>query len=354
MNKLGIALVIMVVCAGWSGMVPAVFGQVPEDVALDSVRTRSSIPSGEPAIDNWITFRINKLRDELQVGSKQADNAFSTAYLAQLRHEENSASFKMRFMERTNKRFAAEFKKEQGLEVAVGLTLARVLAEMNDVGAIPALSAGLEVAGQPAVRYTCVKAFEALMPEIEDDTVRSKAIIERLGQTGTHEHSGVVRKQIYKSLSRRGPNFNVATDAIFDIMEAQLRIRAQSAPAYDGAEEMVFGFLRNELSNVRDKNRLVAILGTHLRLDVERYLTKGISMEEKFLIELTIDAAESLLRRVAAPPAPVPNIRDAMSKIENQDLNMPLELNKWIGTAQTPGVLNKAPWNVPVNAPAPK
>jgi hypothetical protein len=41
-----------------------------------------------------------------------------------------------------------------------------------------------------------------------------------------------------------------------------------------------------------------------------------------------------------------------MSKGEDvRAIEMTIELNKWIGTEETPGVLNQTPWEVPIGAP---
>ena len=350
LNKRGIITVLL--CAAWAGTVPA-SAQSPEDVALDAVRTRSSVPPDEAAIDNWITYQIKKLREDLAVGSTQADDEFLQAYNTQCNHAENSASFKTRFGEQTSRRFAAEFEKGQGLEVKVGLVLARTLAGMNDLGSLGALSAGLTAKGQPGVRYTCAKVFSALRPGIQADAGQTARTIGLLRDAGALEQSGVVRVQIYDALFYRDTNLEAAVEAILDVVKGQLRMRGQGAPACDGAEQAAFNFLRTELNNIQDKGRLVAVLAAYLRSDTERYLTKGVSDEERYLIELTVDVAESLLARVVALTGPAPNIREAMKHVVDRDINMPLELNKWIGTAQTKGVLNGPPWNVTVGAPIP-
>ena len=350
MNKPGIVIVLLF--AALAGVVPA-SAQSPEDIALDAVRTRSSIPTGDPAIGNWIAYQIKKLREDLQVGSTQADDDFLHAYNTQYNHPENSASFKTRFVEQTGRRFATEFEKGQRLEVTVGMALARTLAAMKDLGTLGALSAGLTAMGQPAVRYTCANVFSELRPAIQGGAGQSARIIALLRDAGALEKSGVVLTQIYDALFYRAVNLEAAVEAILDVIKGQLRIREQGAPACDGAERVAFNFLRTELNNLQDKSRLVAVLAAYLRLDTERYRAEGVSDEEKYLIELTVDAAESLLVRVAAPARPVPNIREAMKHVVDRDINIPLELNKWVGTAQTKGVLNSPPWNVPVGAPIP-
>ncbi len=351
MNKRSILSVVSFVA--WLGGGPIAAAQVPEDNALDALRTRSSVPADDPAIETWITYRLKKLTDDLQVGSEEAAGGFLQAYRTQFNHTENSASFKAALLQQSNQRFAAEFEKGQGLPVAVGLTLARTLADLKDVGTIGGLTAGLQAKGQPAARYTCAKAFAALIPAIQADTTLTKTTIERLRDAGAQESNGLILKRIYEALSYREANLETAAGAMMEIIKGQLRRRAGGAPACDGAEETAFNFLRNEAGNLQAKPRLVVLLAADLRMDVERYLTPGVSEEEKYLIELTIDAAENLLQRVVAPPSPAPSVREVIKKTENRDLNLPLELNKWIGTEQNKGLLNGPPWNVPVGAPIP-
>lgn len=335
-------------------VVPPASAQTPQEVALDAVRTRSSIAPNDPVIDDWISYRLNKLMDDLQVEPKKAGDSFFQAFHDQYENEENSASFKMRFVEQTNRQFTAEFEKGRKLQATIGLTLARALAGINDPNTIPGLSAGLRAEGQPAVRYLCAKSFATLAHTIQNDQTRTREILELLRKAGGQEQNGVVLKAVYQAMFYRDANLDVAVEAILEVIKGQLRMREQGSPACDGAEEVAFNFLRSELNNVSAKNRLVAVLAAYLRLDVKRYLAGGISMEEKYRIELSIDAAERLLVGVVAPPAAsAPRIREAIKKAQDRDLNMPLELNKWIGTIQTTGMLNKPPWNVPIGAPIP-
>jgi len=346
-------ILIVVLSAVSFGVASPVSAQAPEQQALDALRTRSSIPPGNQTIDAWITYRLARLREDLSVGMKQADDEFLGAYQTQCNHPENSAAFKTRFIERTNQRFAAEFGKGRGLEVTVGLTIARAIAGIGDLTVLEGLSAGLKADGQPAARYVCAKTFATLIPAVQGDTAQARSIIDLLREAGVQESNGIVLARIYQALEYRGVNLKTAVEAILDVITAQLRMREAGAPACDGAEQAAFAFLRSELSNIQDKNRLVAVLGACLRLDVNRYLADGVTDDEKYFIELTVDAAEALLLRAVAPAAPVPNVREAMKNLQNQDLNAPLELNRWIGTTQTPGTLNTAPWNVPVGAPVP-
>ncbi len=350
MNQYYIVAVLLL--AVWFGIGPEAAAQAPEEVALDAVRTRSSIPPDDPAISNWITYRIETLTVEIQVGAKGADDNFLQAFRTQYNHPENSASFNERFVEQTTGRFAEEFNKGRGLQAPVGLTLARALNDMKDLRTFTALSAGLKSTGQPAIRYACAKTFAALIPTIQADTDQTSRTLEVLREAGSAERNGVVLKHIYKALFYRGANLEAAVQAMLEVVKAQLRIREKDAPACDGAEEVACEFLRSEMNNISDKSPLVAVLAAYLRLDVQRYSVEGVSDQEKYFIEFSIDAAEGLLVRLVTPPAPAPNIREAR-KNENRDINMPLELNRWIGTTQTKGMLNDPPWNVPVGAPIP-
>ncbi|MFH0982284.1 MAG: hypothetical protein V2A79_12175 [Planctomycetota bacterium] len=351
MNPCSIFVVVSITI--WLGLVSPTSAQAPEEVTLDAVRTRTTIQPDEPAIDAWITYRLKKLREDLQVSPSEADDALLQAYRTQYNHPENSASFKTRFLEQTSQRFAAEFEKGQGLEAAVGLALAQVLADLKELGAIPGLAAGLKATGQPGVRYTCAKTFAALIPTIQADKERTKTTIQLLREVGAREANGVVLARIYEALFYKDANLEPAVEAILEVIKGQLRMREQGSPAADGAEEVALKFLRDEANNLQAKNRLVAVLAAYLRLDVERYLTQGISADEQYHIEVTTDATENLLLRSAAP-SPAPNLREAMKKAENRDVTLPLELNKWIGTPQTKGVLNNPPWNVAVGAPIPE
>jgi hypothetical protein len=336
----------------WLASAPALLAQIPEDAALDALRTRSAVANDDPAMDAWITARLKKLTDDLQVGVEEAPTVFIQAYRTQLGNAENSTSFKVALLQQTSLRFAAEFEKGQGLQAAVGLALARTLADLKDVGTIGGLTAGLQAKAHPGVRYTCAKAFAALIPAIQADSALTKTTIERLRDAGSQETNGPALRRIYEAMFYKDANLETAATAMLDVLRAQLRLRAGAAPGYNGADEVAFNYFKNEATNTQSKKRLVALLAAHLRMDVERYLTQGISDDERYLLELTIDSAESLLQKLVNPGSTT-SIRDALKKAENRDLNLPLELNKWIGTEQTKGFLNGTDWNVPIGAPIP-
>ncbi|MCP4589332.1 MAG: hypothetical protein GY842_01175 [bacterium] len=347
------SLVSLMIVAASCGGLRSASAQAPEEVALDAVRTRSAVAQNDPAIDNWITLQLNRLRSAVQLADRKGDDAFIQAFGTQYNHAENSPAFKERFIERTDRRFAEEFSKGRGLEAVVGLALARVLGVLQHLGTTEALSAGMATPGQPAVRYVCAKTLAELRPEIEKDPGRTQAIIQRLRDWGAQEPNGVVLKQVYGALSYRGAHLEAANNAILDVIKGQLRLREQGAPACDGAEEAAYGFLQSELGNLQNTELLVAVLAAQLRMEVRRYLTKGLTEEERYLIELTIEAGEGLLARVVSSGVGGPKVREALKNAEDRDINLVLELNKWIGTEQTAGVLNAAPWNVLAGAPIP-
>ena len=69
------------------------------------------------------------------------------------------------------------------------------------------------------------------------------------------------------------------------------------------------------------------------------------------LLELRVFAAESLLESLVSPSANAAgHVSDSMQQ-GGGGASLRLELIKWIGSAQSPGLLNRSPWNVPREAP---
>lgn len=335
------------------GQAPPAGGGTPQDIAIDAVRTRSEIPENDPSIDGWITYRLEKLRAEVGIppqGSEPTPSEqFVNAFRTESAHAQNSNSFKQRLAEQTARRFASELQSNAELDPRVAEAFARALLAMENVAAMNGLVAGLRAKSYPAVRYLSAKALAALIPAIQADQGLTASTLQVLKSAGAEETSPAVLQQIYEAMYYR-ERLNVAVPAILDLMEAQLKLRA-NAPAGSAAEEPVIAFLKREIAGIQDRNRLVGILAAHLRLDVERYLSPNVSPAEKDDLERIIDAVEGLLAQIVSPTSPAPNVRDAMKKPENQNAAMPVELAKWIGSEQSRGVLNDPPWNVPVGAP---
>lgn len=324
------------------------------DQALDELRTR--IPAGsddDQIIDAWIAQEKGTLLAATE--DAQAATSFRGRFRSQIANTANTPEFTTRFVERTAAAFKEPLAACGDLSPFVAWAMAWVLTDSDSVAALDGLSAGLSCPDRVDVRYVCAKGFARLRPKISVDRVLTERTIAELTKAGQAEANGVVAAAIYEALQYADPDHRQeGLDAMLDVLTARLKKRRTPVPLCDGGELGLLEFLRqSRVPSQSFGERLVPQLAVMLRLDVQRFTQDGVPEEEQMRLAESIDGCEELLVSIVAPSADAaPSVRDALRKSgEEQKIEMQIELNEWIGTEQTPGLLNAAPWKVPVGAP---
>jgi hypothetical protein len=317
---------------------------------------RKRVPAGgddDRIIDAWIAEELAAL--SAAPDDPQAARDFRARFHAQMTNPANTPEFTTRLVERTAAAFKGPLAACGDLSASAAWAMAWVLTDSDSVAALDALSAGLRCRDRVDVRYVCAKGFAKLRPKISVDRVLTERTIGELTRAGEAEANGVVAGAIYEALYYNDPDHRQqGFDAMLDVLAARLKKRRTPVPICDGGELKLLEFLRESLPRAQSfRERLVPELAVMLRLDVERFAQDDVPEDEQMRLAESIDACEALLVSVVSPPAgSEPGVREAMRKSgEEQKLEMKLELNRWIGTEQTPGILNGAPWKVPVGAP---
>ena len=325
----------------------------PEDQAMDTLRTRAPTSLDDPVIDNWITAELAKLTEAASdpLEGPEAATRLVDRCQRQYRNEKNSSEFKKRLAERMATRFQAEFDKGENLKPVAARALAETLYNLNTVSVQEGLLAGLSFPDQ-VVRYLAAKSLASIKTDITADDRLTAVIFETIARRCRHEINGVVASAVYQALSYQDhPAESVA--AILNVLDGRLDWLRNSQAELDRAELSAVGFLQSlTLTGESDKANVVRRLAVLLRIHVQRFGQEDLSDREKAAIAETIFEAESLLEKLVAPSGRAPNIRDKMQRDEpGAALNMEIELNQWIGTEQTEGLLRGLPWDVPRGAP---
>jgi hypothetical protein len=322
--------------------------------ALDELRGR--VPAGaddDRIIDAWISEELAAL--SAAADDPQAARDFRARFQSQITNAANTPEFTTRLVERTAEAFKGPLAACGDLSASAAWAMAWVLTDSDSVAALDGLSAGLGCSDRVDVRYVCAKGFARLRPKIGVDRVLTERTISELTKTGQAEANGVVAGAIYEALHYTDPDHRQqGLNAMLDVLEARLKKRRTPVPICDGGELKLLEFLRESPPTAQSvRERLVPQLAVMLRLDVERFAQDGVPEDEQVRLAESIDACEALLVSIVSPPAASePSVREAMRKSgEEQKLEMKLALNEWIGTEQTPGILNATPWKVPVGAP---
>lgn len=319
--------------------------------ALDELRGRP--PAGEKddrVLDAWIQEELARL-DEDPTDLERA-KAFQRRCIAQIANAGNAPEFVARLADRVGALFAPRLADCDKLAPPAARAMAVVLRQFDRAGVIDALEVGLKCESRQDVRYLCAQGFARLRTNIAVNPVLMERALRILRTAGQAETSGMVVSQIYDALSfQSGDRLSDAMEAMLDVLEARIEKR-RAASVCDGGELTFLGFVTaNRPPNRALTDRLVPLLAVQLRLDVSRLEEENVDEYEKARLLASIDAGEALLTDLASPSAP-PNVRSALRKGDDvRMLEAKIELNKWIGTPNAPGVLNAQPWNVPVGAP---
>ncbi|MCP4251129.1 MAG: hypothetical protein GY778_29175 [bacterium] len=337
----------------------------PPTDPLDTIRGRSTFTAADDqAVDDWLTARIDELetaadawqvaRDDLDADLDEATDLLNTArsglldaFRSQLQHADNTPAFVGRFAERSAQVMAARLG-DGSPPATVAWCLPRVLVDMNRIETRSALIAGLGHA-TAAVRGMSAIGLARLRPQIAPDAAMARATIGALQSAAVTEANSVALAAMYEAAgySDRPQESLSAYDAIFGA-RIDKRKNRQLIIA-DRAELAAFSYLKSIRRNVPEpaKAPLVRSLAAFLTLDVGRY--PDAPAPEKTNVHERIEGAESLLETLVGAGSGGGNVRRALrGGGPAADIDMKLELLKWVGSEAEPGVLNAAPWRVPV------
>ncbi len=326
-------------------------GSTEADKAVDELRGRAPVGEEDDRIlDAWIQQELSRL-DEDPTNAERA-NAFRTRFVAQITHSSNSPEFVARLADRVGLLFTPRLAECDKLAPPVARALAGVLRQFDRPGVMDALEAGLRCESRQDVRYLCAQGFVRLRDNIAVNPVLTERFLRILRTAGQAETSGMVTAQIYEALSfRSADRMPDAMAVMLDIWNARIEKR-RAVPVCDGGELGLLNFVTANRPTSRPLlERLVPLLAVQLRLDVTRLEQERLDEYERMQLLASVDAGEALLTQLVSPSA-APNVRNALRKGDDvRMLEVQIELNKWIGTPNAPGVLNASPWNVPVGAP---
>ncbi len=326
-------------------------GPTDADKALDELRGRTTFDeSDDRVLDAWIRGELAGL--DADPADPERTKTFQQRCVAQITNSRNKPEFVARLADRVGIQFAARLADCDTLAPPAARAIASVLRQFGQTGVLDALEAGLKCQSRQDVRYLCAQGFGRLRDSIAVNPVLMERTLSILRAAGQAETSGAVAAQIYDALSfRSGDRLAETMAAMLDVVTARIDKR-RTVPACDGGELVFLDFVTaNRPPNRALTERLVGLLAVQLRLDVARLEQEGVDEYEKMRLLTSVEAGESLLTQLVGPPT-APSVRNALKKGDDvRMLEAKIELNKWIGTPNAPGVLNGQPWNVPVSAP---
>lgn len=325
---------------------------LPEDAAIDLIRQVDNIGEGDQSrIADWVRKQFELLAQAPAGERREAAGRLRETFRKQFEDSRNTQAFKVQFPAQTA-RVAEPVLVKSDTDPIIAYAISRVLLDMNRAEALPGYLAGLRSAS-PVSRYLCARGIVEQQQAIAGDKERLERTISGLREAGLTETNGVALTQIYRALAIP-TQVDSAFDAMLMIMDK--RLSPDGGAALAGPEVEAFNFFRStavqSVLNQARKTQLVSRLAGFLRVYADRYANANLDFEAADRLERSMAAVEELLEAVAGSGGGA--IRKVLDEGGlNRRKDIPGEAAKWIGdpSTNTAGVLNSAPWNVPMAAP---
>jgi len=320
---------------------------------FQELKTHASLGADDdPILDQWLSDRVDELATSLQGGNNnnfaQVEQNLWGIIQALFGQEAVTEAFKARLAERAALKFADHFANNNPVPPEVGRALVRLLRFMNRVETLPGLQAALQ-STDAAVRYLGAEGQRDLRDRIGANAQLARTVITALSDAGVAEENAVVVGAIYRALDY--PN-QVADslNAVGAVLSARAKRIQAGRNVVERAEIDAFLFLEPHHAQLGQPQRaqLVRDLAVLLQFYATKYLNPATRPTEKQLLERLMFGTEDLLVKIVQPAQRAVSVRDALRDQPNVARNLPVELAKWIGAVGTPGLLNTAPWDVPV------
>lgn len=329
----------------------------PEDANINGIRNLGTISSVDQAkIERWIDHEITAAENATAANPASALQ-FRDHFQAQLKNAGNSPAFTSQLVALTAAAVVPKLS-NKAFDWHVAHAIVLELANVKQKEAATALLAALK-SPSSVVRAVAARGLDDLKTAIAGDQVLLPKVIQELQVAGIAETSGPVLSRIYPALGYSvQAAFGPAFAAYLAIFDARIATRKANPATPDGAETAAFEFLADpevmKLLTPAQKSALVARVAVFFRLDAERYNAPNLNFPQQDVIERLLSIEEELLDACVGANPQSGKVRAALEQggWTNRQAVV-TEVQKWVGDAasNTQGVVNAAPWSVPVGAP---
>lgn len=345
--------------------VSLVHAQNPEVALIQTIRNKTSIQdSDKDRIRRWVDWEVDALQSARQTDRPAQLAQFLESFRKQYHASDATPQFRAVFSAQTTAAAVDAFAKaDTADEVARGL--AHQLVDMDRAETIDGLIAGLATKSSEA-RFLCARGLEERRGDVAANANKLQAAVAALKAAAVREPDPIALGRMYAALSLED-QVAVVFPVFLDVFDRRLEYRRGPALNADGAELEAYEFFRqpavlNALNAAQQKD-LVLRLAVFLRLDAERYDDADIAPPnesgtvdqgyyERDYLERSLVSLEAILTTlVSGKDATITSTLRTDGWSQRQAI---LDtVHEWVGTADpaTQGVLNAAPWNVPLGAP---
>ncbi len=327
-----------------------------DDAVFEELQTHGSLaPDDDPILDQWLSDRVAELVAARRGGNVNQFPEVEQALWAVVKNlfgqTAVTEAFKNRLAERAAMQFADHFANNNPVAPEVARALVRLLRFMDRVETLAGLQAALRSTDE-AVRYLGAEGLRGLRDRIGPNAQLVRTVITALRDAGVAEENGVIVGAIFRALQYPDPLPESLT-AITEVLSARAARFRAGRNVVERAEVDGLLFLdahRAQLSQAQ-RVQVVQNLAVFLKFYVVQYLSPTIRPAQRQLLERLMVRSEDLLEKLVQlqPAQRAPSLRNALRDQPNVARNLPVELAKWIGAAgASPGLLNQAPWDVPI------
>lgn len=265
----------------------------------------------------------------------------------------SSLNFKDEYARILARQISARMQNDPGEGIMLALI---AMKEYQHDRIISAMRAGLAHSFAP-VRMIAAEGIRELWAKLPGAEV--KPTIEALVQAGVKEKEWIVSREIYRALALAKKSPEIVT-SLLKIFEARLEGFGKRSGWQ--AEVPALEYFDASLGDLDEPTRLRLIrdLARMLAEVIPQYILESTIEDtpvERFSsAHVLVDSAERLLvNLVKSREQNLPNLRRALQQgLQDGPEALQLELGNWVGRGDVPGVLNKAPYKVPIGGVQPK
>lgn len=315
---------------------------------LAVIRTTQVTSTDRQNVRAWLDAQLSGL-----IGS---DNplpdsiAFYGELMSHYRASNATPAFREALAELLGEALAAQLTPANRAKAPVPFAMAlAALSAFEQPGSAPACTAALQHEDS-AVRFAAANCLFRIRDRLPDPVWTN--LLPQIAAAGKAARDPVTTARIYELLQVSVPaRADQAAPVLGGILDARLERFEQAGTQPTLADARAAGWLSKRAiaaNNPAARKEAASRLGRLLADAVHVYTSQTLPDAQKRPIELTVLEAEALLKELVGGTQPPPDVSGALlNGGALQQANMSRQVDLWIGTEQTAGLLNGPPFELP-------
>ncbi len=355
------AIVLALAAMGLQGLTARGQDSTPD---FDLIRTTDLQAIDRDRVQNWLEQQVSGL---LALKANDAVTAQGSALVATITEHFRASNATMGFKDGlaqlvlqivTRQYNSPPASAEARKPAAVGFALLAVQAVLPNADAAAAIACLTPALSDPApaVRFLAASGLAGVAAKVDDR--QWGTLLAAVQKAAAGESDPVaLGAMLQVLLVRSGPRQESVVPAVQAVMDARLEAFARQALLPGPQDAEIASWLGEQALKIAEAHSTVPFVDRIARLmtlATWTYLSEMPSSPRRLQLERAVMAAETQLKAIVRAKADVPTPPDVTTAMlagaatPAQAENMTTALERWIGTPQQPGVLNSAPFGLPV------